>query len=205
MKDNHDFFSEEQVQNFLRNYSTGTDNLGRHMLARIVAEYDNPTVLDVACASAVNHEVFKNCGVHCQYTGLDRTKKLLAEAKRRYGDEITLVEGYAQKLPFQAEAFDVVIIRHLLEHLADYEEVIGEAFRVASKELVLVFFLTPHPGDEDFIKESEPDENGCTYWWNQYSYLKLFQFLSKFNCSMERRQIATPNAAHEDTILRLRK
>jgi ubiquinone/menaquinone biosynthesis C-methylase UbiE len=65
--DNHDFMTEEHIAGFLRNHRTGVDNLGRQTLARIVAQYDKPKVLDVACGTCVNWDVFKQMGVDCEY------------------------------------------------------------------------------------------------------------------------------------------
>jgi len=205
---NHDFFTPEHVASFLRNHRTGTDNLGRQRLAALIHRFNDPntTVLDVACGTCVNYEVFRNFGARCKYTGLDRTKNFLAHARSLYGDSISLREGRIQEIPFIDNAFDVVIARHILEHLGEgYETAIKEVFRVAAKEAILVFFVDLSDSPEDIIKESEPDENGCTYFWNTYSHSKLFSFLSTLNCQIQLEYIRTPGAAANDTIVRLIK
>jgi ubiquinone/menaquinone biosynthesis C-methylase UbiE len=206
-KDNHDFMQPEHVQNFLRNHNTGVNNLGRLYLASIISQHGpGTTVLDAACGSCVNYEVFKNHHVQCNYTGLDRTEKLLEEAKRRYGNEITFVKGFVQEIPLPEESQDVVILRHILEHLEEgYEIAIKEALRVAKKEVVVVFFLAPHGGPQDQMSESQPDENGCTYWWNTYSWSKFTQFIASLGVQLQVRSVATPGAAHSDTIVRIIK
>lgn len=202
-KDSHDYMTEEHVARFLRNDGTGVDNNGRKFLGKIIAEYDNPTVLDVACGSAVNYETFKLAGVKCQYTGLDRTKKMLAEAKKRYGTEIELIEGYAEELPFPDKSVDIVICRHICEHLAEgYETVIKEALRVANKEVIIVFFICPGNDEEDKIDESQPDENGTTFFMNTYSWPKLANFLAEQGVIIKRNTVWTPGAAHADYIIR---
>ena len=205
-RDNHDFMEPDHVARFLRNHNTGTNNLGRHRLASLVRSYKNPSVLDVACGTCVNWEVFKNVGVDCQYIGLDRTEKMLAHAKNLYKDEIVLRQGYIQSLPFEDSSIDVVIARHILEHLGEgYKQAIREVFRVAREEAILIFFVDLAEGEEDVIKESEPDANGCTYFWNTYSNEKIMDFLSEFNCQIKVEYIRTPNAAAADTIVRLIK
>lgn len=204
--DNHDFMTQEHVSGFLRNHRTGTDNLGRHALARIVGSYDNPTVVDAACGTCVNWEVFKNAGVKCQYVGVDRTQGMLEEANRRYGNEILLRDGYVQDTGLENEYADVVIMRHILEHLQEgYESAIREGLRVASKELIIVFFLDPSDAAEDQIQESDPDENGCTYFWNTYSWSKFTQFIASLGVQAKVGRVVTPGAAHADTIVRLIK
>jgi ubiquinone/menaquinone biosynthesis C-methylase UbiE len=68
--DNHDFMTKEHIGTFLRNHRTGIDNLGRQALAQIIELYDCPTVLDAACGTCVNWEVFKLRGTRCKYTGV---------------------------------------------------------------------------------------------------------------------------------------
>lgn len=205
-RDNHDFMEPDHIARFLRNHKTGIDNLGRHRLAAMIREHLNPTVLDVACGTCVNWEVFKYVGVKCQYTGFDRTKKLLAHAKSLYGDEITLHEGFIQSIPFQDNSFDVVIARHILEHLEEgYEAAIKEVFRVASKEAIIILFEDLSGSPEHVIKESPVDENGCTYFWNTYSAEKFTNFLSTLGCQVKMEYVRTPGAAANDTIFRLIK
>lgn len=204
-KDNHDYFTPEHIAQFLRNNNTGVNNRGRQFLATIISHYNNPSVLDAACGTCVNWEVFKAMGIKCRYTGMDRTKGMLREAKNRYGDKIELVEGYVQDLPFSDDTKDIVIMRHILEHLPDgYEQAIKEGFRVALQELILVFFLVPHQ-ESDQIQESQPDEFGCTYFMNTYNHNKLMAFLSTFGCRIVTDFVQTQGAAHPDFIIRLIK
>lgn len=204
--DNHDFMTEDHVAGFLRNHKTGVDNLGRHALAKIVGSYDDPKVADVACGTCVNWEVFDMTGTRCRYIGIDRTKGMLEHAAKRYNDEIELREGYVQDIPLQDGEVDVVIMRHILEHLQEgYEDAIREGLRVASKELIVVFFLDPSNKDEDVIEESTPDENGCTYFWNTYSWSKFTQFVASLGVQVKMGHVITPGAAHADTIVRLIK
>jgi ubiquinone/menaquinone biosynthesis C-methylase UbiE len=204
--DNHDFMTPDDIAGFLRNHRTGTDNIGRQALAEIVRQYEDPMVVDAACGTCVNWEVFKARGVKCDYYGVDRTIGMIERAQELYGDEICVVHGYVQQLPVEDGEADIVIMRHILEHLQEgYEDAIREGLRVASKELVLVFFLDLGRGDEDKIEESEPDENGCTYFWNTYSHPKLMKFLSEFGCQLKVSRWVTPGAAHADTILRIIK
>ena len=205
-KDNHDFFTPDHIASFLRTHNTGTNNLGRHKLASIIREHNNPSVLDVACGTCVNWEVIKATGVECQYTGLDRTKNMLSHAQALYGNEIKLQEGYIQSLPFQDASFDVVIARHILEHLGEgYETAIKEVLRVASKEAIIVLFVDLADMQDDVIKESEPDVNGCTYFWNTYAADKFMAFLGTLECQVKVDYVSTPGAAANDTIIRLIK
>jgi SAM-dependent methyltransferase len=65
-------------------------------------------------------------------TGLDREPAALAYARSR-SPELMWVEGDAQHLPFQEDAFDYVVSVTALCFVADISEAIGEIARVARK------------------------------------------------------------------------
>lgn len=208
----HDFFAGDHAREFLRNHKTGIDNYGRQYLGGIVYPYQNPTVLDVACGTAVNWECWKSMGIDCQYTGFDLTQQFLDIAKEKYGDEISLVRGYAQELSqkFEPDSFDIVVVRHLLEHIYEgqYEEIVRSALDIALKELVLVFFLHPHNGNEDTIEKRSsniPEHPEVSHYWNVYSWPKMQQFFASLGVRVVTEVIATPGAAHADFIVRLVK
>lgn len=204
--DNHDFMSPGHISEFLRNHGTGLDNRGRTFLSTIVNEYTNPLVVDAACGTCVNWEVFRSLDAECRYVGVDRCEGMLREADIRYGQEIETREGYVQELPFTDGEADIVIMRHILEHLQEgYEDAIREGLRVAKHELIVVFFLTPSMASEDDVKESEPDSHACTYFWNQYSWPKFLHFITTFGYKISVAQVETPGAAHADTIVRIIK
>ena len=205
--DNHDFMAPDHIARFLRNHRTGIDNEGRKTLADIIARFHpNETVVDAACGTCVNWEVFKAKKVPCKYIGVDRTEGFLEHARGLYGSEIELKNGYVQELPFPDGGAEVVIMRHILEHLQEgYELAIREGMRVASKELIVVLFVDPHDGPDDQIKESEPDENGCTHFWNTYSWPKMTEFLSTLGCKIVTGRVVTFGAAAADTIIRIIK
>jgi ubiquinone/menaquinone biosynthesis C-methylase UbiE len=206
-RDTHDFFDKDHVARFLRNHGTGVDNLGRFGLATIVKAYENPVVLDIACGTAVNHEVFKNHKVSHKYIAYDRTQQFLDHAKILYGDGIEIVRGYAQDLPFAVNEVDISILRHIGEHMHpdDFYQAIREAVRVSSKEVVLVFFLDLSKMEGHIIEERGPDERGAMYFWNTYSWPLLVKYLTNFGVKINVSRLQTPGAAHTDTIVRLIK
>jgi len=207
----HDFFTAEHAANFLRNHRTGIDNFGRQRLGQILASYENPRVLDVACGTAVNHECWKAMNVEHQYTGFDLTQQFVDIAAEKY-PEARMEQGFCQELTekFESDSFDVVLIRHLLEHIhaGEYQETIRQALEVAKTELIIVFFLHPHNGAEDIIEERSSNVEGhpeVTHFWNSYSWQKLQVFFAELGVRMTSEIIPTPGAAHHDLIVRLQK
>ena len=207
--DDHEYMTPEHRKSFLRNHRTGIDNFGRQALGKIIEKHDNPTVLDAACGTAVNWEVFKRMGVACQYTGLDSTQGLLDTAAEFYGDQISLTKGYVQNLPFEDSSQDLVILRHILEHLGEgYKDVIKEGLRVAYKELVVVFFETPQDIPEDIIDERKSGDHcpdGITHFWNTYSHPRFVEFIASLGHPFKYHFVETPGAAAPDSIFRIIK
>jgi len=205
--DNHDFMEPDHIARFLRNHKTGIDNNGRYALAEIINHHHSgETVVDAACGTCVNWEVFKRAGVDCKFIAVDRAEGLLEHAKGLYGSEIEYKLGYVQELPFEDDEVEVVIMRHIMEHLEEgYVAAIEEGLRVASKELIVVFFIDPANGPDDNISESDPDENGCTYFWNTYSLPKLQDFLFSKGYQVKMGRVETFGAAATDTIFRIIK
>jgi ubiquinone/menaquinone biosynthesis C-methylase UbiE len=207
----HDFFTKEHAAGFLRNHRTGIDNFGRQRLGHILATYDDPKVLDVACGTAVNHECWKAMGIQHQYTGLDLTQQFVEIAREKYPDA-DMHQGFCQELTekFDSSSFDVVLIRHLLEHIhaGEYKETVRQALEVAETEVIIVFFLHPHNDAEDVIEERSSNIDGhseVTHFWNTYSWPKLQSFFAELGVRVKTETIFTPGAAHADLIVRLQK
>ncbi len=205
-KDDHDLLTDEQADNFLRNYMTGPDNAGRRALGSLLMLYPGGKVLDAACGGAINYETFTKMGLDIHYTGIDRTPKLLEAARRRYPN-IDVRQGYVEEMPFNDGEYDVTILRHILEHLEEqYEVAVNEALRVASKEVIVVFFLTPTNAEEHQLEERPSGDNtGFTHHWNTYSWPKFRRFVEPLVAEIKTTHVQTPGAAHVDTIVRLIK
>jgi len=87
--------------------------------------------LEVGCGAARTSLYFAKRGY--KTTLLDQSKKVLGIAKKNYKKESskgTFIVGDAEKLPFKANSFDVVMSFGLLEHFKDPPQAIDEMGRV---------------------------------------------------------------------------
>ncbi len=84
-------------------------------------------VLDVGCGSGAFTEVLQQRGFAA--CGLDISSKLIALARRKFPD-IDFHEGDAENLPFEAGAFDGVLLSGLIHHFPDQRRLAAEVFRV---------------------------------------------------------------------------
>lgn len=96
------------------------------------------TLLEVGCGPGVFLESFWEAGF--DVTGLDSSEAMLEAARERMNCRADFHLGVADHLPFDDDAFDYVALLTSLEFMPDPAAALAEAFRVASRG-VLVGFL----------------------------------------------------------------
>jgi demethylmenaquinone methyltransferase/2-methoxy-6-polyprenyl-1,4-benzoquinol methylase len=109
--------------------SFGQDPRWRRFLVSCVEAGADDVVLDVATGTgAVARELIRQKG--CSVVGLDQSPEMLAEARRRLGSDIRLVEGTADRLPFEDASFDALTFTYLLRYVPDPPATLRELARV---------------------------------------------------------------------------
>lgn len=95
-------------------------------------------VLDIGCNSGGMGLYIKNVG--CDVYGVDISKNLVSEAKRK---GIKAILSNAEELPFHNNNFDAVVMGEIIEHVLDVKSFMKEAMRVLKMGGVIVG-STPH-------------------------------------------------------------
>jgi ubiquinone/menaquinone biosynthesis C-methylase UbiE len=101
--------------------------------------YKGKSVLDVGCGDLRYVSYFKNNGANfC--VGFDLSKEFLNSGIKKRGRKVydtiieklpdKLVEGDAEKMPFNAGSFDFLLLFHSIHHMPDKERVLKESYRV---------------------------------------------------------------------------
>jgi demethylmenaquinone methyltransferase / 2-methoxy-6-polyprenyl-1,4-benzoquinol methylase len=114
--------------------SFGQDPRWRRFLVSRMDVAPDARVLDVATGTAaVAIELARHSG--CRVVGLDQSGEMLAEGRRRVdaaglGDRIELVQGEAERLPFDDASFDGLTFTYLLRYVVDPLETLAELARV---------------------------------------------------------------------------
>jgi demethylmenaquinone methyltransferase/2-methoxy-6-polyprenyl-1,4-benzoquinol methylase len=109
--------------------SFGQDPRWRRFLVTSMKAGPGDTVLDVATGTgAVARELIRQKG--CAVVGVDASPDMLAEARRRLGPDVRLVEASAERLPFADESFDGLTFTYLLRYVDDPSATLRELVRV---------------------------------------------------------------------------
>jgi demethylmenaquinone methyltransferase/2-methoxy-6-polyprenyl-1,4-benzoquinol methylase len=100
----------------------------RFMVTRLPDPGPTTTVLDVATGTGLVAERLRRRGF--TVTCLDQSPEMLATARRRFGDDVTLVEADADTLPFPDTSFDHLTFTYLLRYVDDPAATLRELVRV---------------------------------------------------------------------------
>jgi len=102
------------------------------------------TILDIGCGPGAMWLYLEQYQPKASWVGLDITYNMLKTA-RYFFPQVPVIHADAGNLPFVDNSFDVIVIRHVLEHLPGWlmALVLEEAMRAASKNIVLVFYVPP--------------------------------------------------------------
>src|SRR2546421_1329251 len=125
--------------------SLGQDPRWRRFLVSRVDVAPANTVLDVATGTgAVARELMRQ--KHCSVVGVDQSPEMLAEARRRLGPDVRLVEARAEQLPFPDASFDALTFTYLLRYVADPAATLRELARVVRPggTIAGLEFAVPH-------------------------------------------------------------
>ncbi len=137
---------------YARLLSLGQDPRWRRFLVSRVPVGPDDVVLDVAtgtAAVAIELSRAKRCSV----VGVDQSAEMLAAARARLeaaglAERVRLVEGRAERLPFEDASFDALTFTYLLRYVDDPGATLRELARVVrpgGTVASLEFFLPPSP------------------------------------------------------------
>ncbi|PLR29393.1 class I SAM-dependent methyltransferase [Chimaeribacter arupi] len=119
-------------------------------LARRLAAHPQASVLDIGCGAG--HASFVAAGQVAQVTAYDLSGEMLAvvaqAANARQLENIRVVQGAAESLPFADGEFDVVISRYSAHHWHDVGQALREVRRVlkpGGKVIVMDVVSPGHP------------------------------------------------------------
>jgi len=122
--------------------AAGENHPSRKFVASLIREGES--VLDVGCGAGVGYEALARVGLESRYVGVDSSEPSIEIACEFYpAGNFRVGNATALVSEFGSRSFDFVLVRHVLEHLPDFEAAMNEAISVSRRLAVFVFFLTP--------------------------------------------------------------
>ena len=151
----------------LETWLGGVDAATRVRVRERIGECGYQSVLDVGAGLGLDYVGMRNLSHDCTYQGVEPSetmRKAAQQLARGYGlgEQIPIVAGSINALPFADSEFELVYCRHVFEHLPSFEAALAEMIRVARLEVIVVFFM--RPGVETYLTR---ERDGL--WQNKWS------------------------------------
>jgi len=105
----------------------------KHFMQTILAK--GKTVLDVGCAAGGFSKIVRQYNKNAEYTGVDISSQMIAEARKRFSDNKFYVCN-GENLDFSDNSFDVCICFGVLHMTERWKQLLAEAWRVCRGTLL---------------------------------------------------------------------
>jgi len=119
-------------------------------------------------------------GTAYDLTGVDVSSEMLRQAEKRLHDgnlTAQLLQGDVNDLPFDNDTFDVILVAHVIEHMAAPERALAELYRVLKPGGVLIACVTQRSSAGVYIqfkwRTHRVDEQTAITWFQQCGLSKV--------------------------------
>jgi len=177
----------EVLDGFLQDEVEGMDHPSRRYVRDWLTEHPGLTLLDIPCGAGVERDGIVRDAVPTTYMGMDASDRMLEVVRRRHPDG-DFRKGNILDMPLASGSVDVVLCRHVLEHLDDYRPAVTEAVRVARQRVFLVLFRLP--------THQERRQIALDNWDNRLDWSELEVLLKSLGLPFSRTQL--PFERHVD-------
>lgn len=171
-----DFLASDDLWGDHQDMDTPGRKVWRDYLRRRLTDGQGVRLLEIGFGAGIDYRGLQRDGLldepGLDYYGADVTHKFVEHATAHYTKmKPHLIDGY--KLPFPDGFFDVVYMRHVLEHQTHYAALLDEMLRVSRGEVFVIFFIP--------LTQSPDDQINFDGTWhnNHYSRLRFDQFIAE--------------------------
>lgn len=113
-------------------------NIRLNEIRKIFGQIKAEKFLDVGCADGIYIRIFNSLYKNTYTLGLDIANNYLKKIRINNGDNnISLIQGDANNLPFKKDYFDIVLCSETLEHVIDPEKSFYELYRVSNRYIIV--------------------------------------------------------------------
>ena len=180
----HHIGGEEKWHGWIRGFGEGVGVACRNqVLLEVKSRGVNQTgdkYLDVGCGGGIDLENLLVHGILPEkYTGLDGSTNAIEFCKKAFSKWENIAEfmvGDANNLPFPADSYEIVTLRHVLDHCEYYTQPLSEALRVANKLVYITLWTLL--GENDKVRRYE--EGGFVGYNSRYEEKKFLEFCGSF-------------------------
>ena len=135
--------------------------------------------LDVGCGAGVGYEALAAVGLASRYVGIDSSEPSIEIARELYpAGDFRIGSATSLVSQFERKSFDVVLVRHVFEHLPDFEPAMNEAISVSRRLAVFIFFLTPRSLPLG-VRKVDLGIDRPNFYYNVYSRRAINRFLTR--------------------------
>lgn len=139
-------------------------------LADRVDIFEADTILDAGCGEGFFTRYVAERNPNASVTGTDLSEDAINYASKHFGTAAKFSAANIFALPFEDNAFEVVICSEVLEHLETPAAALSEVVRVASRGVVLSVPLEPYFKFFNDLARSlgiSPDPGHVNFWTRQ--------------------------------------
>jgi ubiquinone/menaquinone biosynthesis C-methylase UbiE len=181
---------------FLRDSVEGVDHPSRKYLRAWLEQHPNLCLLDIPCGPGVEYEGLQLYQTPVHYLGMDFSDTMVEIVKKKF-PRADFRAGSILQIPLPDRAVDVVLCRHILEHLEDYHPAIKEAARVSKRWVILILFREPNRAERKNI--------GFGAWDNRLDWAELETFLRSLGFGYATKSLMydhpVPPAVEQNTVI----
>ncbi len=76
----------------------------------------------------------------CEVFGIEFNQEKVNAYSKRYPDSTNVIQGNIEKMPFDSNKFDVVLLNEVLEHIPDHNRGLSEIYRVLKPNGKIIIF-----------------------------------------------------------------
>lgn len=158
---------------YIRSYGEGVGFPSRRWLARHLER--GVSLLDVGCGGGIEYENLVAEGRQdVRYAGCDYTPEAIEASRDLFPGVAFSVADARDLADFADRSFDVVLLRHTLDHIDRWEDALRAAYRVAAKEVVVILWPTTF----DDNREPTLQDKGDDGWFRQFSSIGLTNWIA---------------------------
>jgi 2-polyprenyl-3-methyl-5-hydroxy-6-metoxy-1,4-benzoquinol methylase len=131
------------------------------------------SILDAGCGEGFTLEMLRKQKIGKTYEGVDFLKTAI-EIGRKVHPKVKLKQASIYKLPYQKNAFDLVLCTEVLEHLGKPQDAVKELFRVSKK-----YVLVSVPNEPIFMGSNFLRGKNWSRWGNDIEHINhwtMFNF-----------------------------